>query len=174
MNQNFEQHEDEIEEISKSQVKRDMDALQKLGVKLMSMNKQQLATLPLNEYIEVAIEDSKKITSNEAKKRHAQYMGKLIRKTDYEAIIEAIELLDPSSEAFIRFHQQIEKWRDRITEDFSNSMTEFLTTFPTTDRQHLRQLGKNAEKEFKNKPDTWTARKKLFQYIKDVINSQPK
>jgi len=171
MNQQSDQEENEFE-ISKSQVKRDMEALQKLGVKLMGMNKQQLDSLPLTESIEDAIAESKRITSNEAKRRHGQYVGKLIRKADYEAIIQAVEMLDPSSEAFSRFYQQVEKWRDKMTADLQTSMTEFLGQFPETDRQHLRQLGKNAEKEVQKKPDTWVARKKLFQFLKECMTTR--
>lgn len=164
--------EDNELEISKSQVKRDMEALQKLGVKLMGLNKQQLRTLPLTESIEDAIEESRRITSNEAKRRHSQYVGKLIRKADYEAIVEAVELLDPSSEAFSRFYQQVERWRDKMTEDLQASMTEFLVQHPETDRQRLRQLGKNAEKELKTQPDVWSARKKLFQFLKECMTAR--
>ena len=115
----------EDDEISKSQVKRDMIALQELGIKVMSLNKQQLETLPLNETILAAVEESKRVTQHEAKRRHAQYVGKLMRQADHEAIQFGLDLLDPSSEAHSQFFQQVERWRDRMMDNLSDCPTIF-------------------------------------------------
>lgn len=156
-------------EISKSQIKRDMIALQELGLKVMSLNKQQLDTLPLSDVILLAVEEWKRLSQHEAKRRHTQYVGKLMRNTDYEAIQHALDLLDPSSEAHSQLYQQIERWRDRMMANTSEGMADFLALYPDTNRQLLRQLAKNAEKETADKPDTWVARKKLFQLIRTTM-----
>ena len=161
----------EDDEISKSQIKRDMIALQELGVKVMSLNKQQLDTLPLNETILAAVEESKRVTQHEAKRRHAQYVGKLMRQADHEAIQYGLDLLDPSSEAHSQFFQQVERWRDRMMDNLADNMAAFLELYPNTNRQLLRQLAKNAEKEVAKKSDQWIARKKLFQFIKSTMTA---
>lgn len=159
------------DEISKSQIKRDMIALQELGIKVMSLSKQQLDTLPLNETILAAVEESKRITQHEAKRRHAQYVGKLMRQADHEAIRYGLDLLDPSSEAHSQFFQQVERWRDRMMDNLADNMAAFLELYPDTNRQLLRQLATNAKKEVEKKPDQWASRKKLFQFIKSTMTA---
>ena len=165
----FYDDDDQANMVSKTQIKKDMQALQDLGIRLMDLNKDQLEEVPLTEHLIAALDESKRIKSHEARRRHAQYLGKLIRKTDYEAIERAVALLDSSSDTFARFHQQVERWRDLLIANSKESLPEFIDRFPHTDRQHLRQLVKNSETENRLHPNTWTTRKKLFQYLKEVM-----
>jgi ribosome-associated protein len=64
---------------SKSQKKREADALQQLGVALVDLRLDQLKQLLLPELLHKAILDAKKITSHGAKRRQAQLIGKLMR-----------------------------------------------------------------------------------------------
>lgn len=78
------------ESISKSQKKRDIIALQKLGVRLIALNPAALDNLPLSSSLRQAIDDAKKIKAHKATRRQAQFIGKLMRSEDHEAIIEAL------------------------------------------------------------------------------------
>ena len=176
MNDEFNWHEDssddEIEEVSKTQIKREMDELQALGKKLLALSEKQLAKIPLNDALHAAIDESKRIKKNEAVRRHLQYIGKLMRDADAEAIREAIDLQDPSSDAHARLHMQLEKWRDRLMADGKTAMTEFMGEFPEVDRQRLRQLVSNGAKELAKQPDVHTARKKLYQFLRETEEGQ--
>ena len=91
-----------------------------------------------------------------------------MRSEDIDAIQEAIDMLDPSSEAFGRRIGQLEQWRNRLIND-GKAMNEFLDTYPDTDRQQLRNLVRNAQKEMQAEPPKpGTAFKKLFQLIKEI------
>ena len=71
---------------SKSQRKRDMHALQVFGVHLVSLKPAKLATLPLSDILHTAILEAQKIRAHEAKRRQLQYIGKLMKKEDVDAI----------------------------------------------------------------------------------------
>jgi ribosome-associated protein len=77
--------------VSKSEKKRQAEALQKLGVILIALNLDQLKSLPLPDYLHKTIIDAKAIKSHGAKRRQAQLIGKLMRSTDFEAIMNAYE-----------------------------------------------------------------------------------
>lgn len=80
---------------SKSQLKRDANKLQDLGVRLAALRPKQLATLDLNEVLLKAIEDYNLLpNSNNALKRHAQFIGKRMRGQDYDALLAAVEELE--------------------------------------------------------------------------------
>lgn len=79
---------------SKSQLKRDATRLQELGIRLTQLRPKQLDTLELDEPLLRAIEDHKVLpNSYSARKRHAQYIGKLMRGRDYDALLAAVEEL---------------------------------------------------------------------------------
>ena len=172
------EHEDDFEEYSgpsKSQVKRDMHALQDLGKKICELPKKQLATLPISETLKEAVAEWDRIKKNEAKRRHLQYVGKVMRSEDVEAIQAALDFLDPSSDVYNRILHQQEKWRDRLINEGNSALQAFCDEFNVLDIQKLRQLIRNAAKEQKEKeanPDEQkssgkSAARKLFLFIKE-------
>jgi len=80
-----------MDEISKSQRKRDVEALQALGVKLTRLPQAQLDQLPLPDDLITAINEYKKIKSREALRRQAQYLGRVMREIDVEPILDALK-----------------------------------------------------------------------------------
>lgn len=174
------EHDDFEEEYtgpSKSQVKREMHALQDLGKKICELSKKQLATLPLSETMKEAVAEWDRIKKNEAKRRHLQYVGKVMRTEDVDAIQEALDFLDPSSDVYNRILHQQEKWRDRLINDGNDALKAFCDEFEVNDIQRLRQLTRNAVKEQKEKEAQGdeaiqksggkSAARKLFLFIKE-------
>jgi len=106
---------DEIELVSKSQLKRESHDIQKLGKRLTGLNPEQLSAIPLDEPVLEAIALAHKIQNKRsALKRHYQFLAKLLRARDTESIIAALSEIDQSSQAQIRRHHQAEHWRDEI------------------------------------------------------------
>ena len=70
---------DGFEEKSKTQVKRELHALQDLGERLATLKPDVLDRLPLTDALRKALADSPKHTAHIARKRHLQYIGKLMR-----------------------------------------------------------------------------------------------
>jgi ribosome-associated protein len=76
---------------SKSRRKRDAHAAQKLGVRLVAMREQELADLPLDEGLRDALAEARRLTSKGALSRQHQYIGKLMRDADVDAIERALD-----------------------------------------------------------------------------------
>lgn len=156
------------EQVSKSQKKRDADALQKIGVQLVALSFTKLDTLPLPDVLYKAITDAKLIKSHGAKRRQAQLIGKLMRAADFEAIIEAYErILDEDSAVTANFHE-VELWRDKLINEGKDALTEFIDAYHPDDVQQLRQVIKKAVDDQLKEKNTGAA-KALFRYLRSVI-----
>lgn len=83
------QYEENIEEddnfISRSQKKRNSSILQELGEEISLLPAFRLAQLPLTEDLKAAIPEYKRIPDKEARRRHLQYVGRLMREAQDEA-----------------------------------------------------------------------------------------
>lgn len=154
---------------SKTQIKREAEALQKLGAKLIHQKQEFLDKLSLGDELRAALREMLRLKQNEAKRRHLQYIGKLMRDVDPEQIQQAIDTQEAGTQAYVQYFHNLERWRDRLLAD-DNQLNNFVTEYPDADRQHLRQMIRNTRKEVElNKPPA-TA-KKLFKYIRELDNS---
>ena len=160
--------DEEIIYVSKSEMKRDMIKLQELGEAIVKLTEGQLAKIPLQDDALVeAIHTARRIKSKEGLRRQLQYIGKLMRKIDTDAIADAYQqLMDGRKEEARRFHQ-LEQWRDELIEKGPTAIDDVVERFPGADRQHIRQLIVQADKERQlNKPPA--SARKLFRYLREL------
>ena len=156
------------EPISKSEKKRQAQALTELGDELIALSVTSLDTLPLPDNLLQAILDAKKIKSFGAKKRQMLWIGKLLRGIDNTPIIEAYNaLLEEQSGQAHQFHL-VEHWRTRLLEEDKEALTEFVNTYHPQDLQLLKQLIKKT-KEDALKSQKSSAPKALFRLIRSYI-----
>ncbi|WP_297291209.1 ribosome biogenesis factor YjgA [Oceanicoccus sp.] len=166
-----EDDDDEIIYVSRSEMKRDMLELQALGEAIVKLSKGQLETIPLeDETLAEAIYTARRIKHREGLRRQMQYIGKLMRKTDTEAIEAAYKKLQDGRKEEAREFHELEQWRDRLIASGPKSIEEVMTQYPNADRQHLRQLVMQANKEIKNKKPP-AASRKLFRYLRELSDS---
>jgi ribosome-associated protein len=152
---------------SKSQLKRDAHALQKLGIDLLEVPESEWASLGLGEALVLALREAKRLHSHGARKRQLQYIGKLMRDIDPEPIQRYFRQLQQKARQQTLRHHQLERWRDRLIEEGDLALGAFLELHGQADRQHLRQLIRQAKKErAENKPPR--ASRVLFRYIRDL------
>lgn len=136
----------EQEEISRSQRKRDVEALQEIGERLVTLNVSQLGQLDLPDNLRDAVKEAKRLTANGAIRRQKQYIGKLMRNIDPAPIVAKFAEWDGSSrEQAAKFHQ-LERWRDRLLAD-DKAISDLVLAHPRADVQRLRTLVRNAHKE---------------------------
>ncbi|MDF0604763.1 DUF615 domain-containing protein [Neisseriaceae bacterium TC5R-5] len=153
--------------VSKSQRKRDMDALQDLGRELVDLSKETLKKMQLSEDLLTAILDYKRFTAHGALRRQLQYIGKLMRDVDPEPIQQYLQVLKGESAEHTAWQHLLERWRERLLDD-DQMLARFVTDFPDADPQMLRTLIRNARKEkLDNKPPK--SFRLLYQAIKDLI-----
>jgi ribosome-associated protein len=71
------------------------------------------------------------------------------------------------NKAKARAFQELETMRDELVAGNNALIEEIISRFPDCDRQHLRQLARNAQREFSaNKPPT--QQRKLFRYLREL------
>ncbi|CBV41801.1 ribosome biogenesis factor YjgA [Halomonas elongata] len=152
---------------SKSQLKREMHALQALGERLIAMNESERARFPLSDELLAAIEETGRIRAREARRRHMQYVGKLMRREDLDGIQAVFDEIDREQLQRDHAFHRLEKWRDRLIDEGDDAVADFIEAYPDTDRQALRQLIRNARRERdQGKPPTNARR--LFKLIRET------
>ena len=162
------QEEDELEPISKSEIKRQMIALQKLGEELVALPDSKLDKLELPEILRDAINAAKRITAHGGLRRQLQYIGRLMRITDAAPIAEQLSAWrGDNAEVNAVFHR-MEHLRTRLISD-DNALTEFISAHPDADAQQLRNLIRNARREAAASQPPKSSRA-LFKLIRDVLS----
>lgn len=84
---------DETERPSRSAKKRASTALQNLGEELAALKPAERQKLNLPPELEEALEMLDRLTNREAQRRQKQYVGRIMREVDAEAIQEALQNL---------------------------------------------------------------------------------
>lgn len=151
---------------SKSALKREMIALQKLGVELVKLSRDQLKKIDMPERLRDAILDAKRFTQHEAHRRQLQYIGKIMRDIDAAPLQAALDEINGISTAATLRLQQLERLRTQLMEDES-VCSDIARDYPGADIQLLRQLRRNAIKEAQqNKPPR--AYRELFRVLREM------
>jgi ribosome-associated protein len=155
---------------SKSQRKRDMDALQDIGAELTELNEQQLTSIDLPENLRDAVLAARVMKRNEARRRQVQYIGKLMRQVDPAPIRARLDgFRSVSAEHTAQLHH-IERWRERLLAE-PLAVSEFIAAFPGADSQQLRTLIRNTiDERNRNKPPRHF--RALFQMIRELTEAR--
>lgn len=154
---------------SKSQLKREMHALQELGVELVALPKDALKRMPMPESLDDAVRAARRITDHEGKRRQMQYVGKVMRgllDEETAALREALDKYKGVNKAETARLHWIERTREKLLADDA-ALTEFIRQHPAVDPQEGRTLIRNARREQEQSRPPKSFRE-LFQWIKDV------
>jgi len=155
---------------SKTQKKREMDALQQLGEALLTLPADRLARLDISEELRRAVRDAQRFTKHEARRRQMQYIGRLMRATDPAPIQAALdEMRGTSATANARLHR-LEQLRTRLLKD-EQVLGEIAASHPGADLQQLRQLRRNALKE-QAAAQPPRAYRELFRVLRELHNPE--
>jgi ribosome-associated protein len=166
MSNEFEQ---EYERPSKSELKRQMNELQKLGEDLVAEPRDRVKRVPMPEDVREAILMCQTITNHEGRRRQMQFVGKKMRTLDADevaAIQRTIDSWKGLSKADTAAMHALERRREKLLAD-DKALTVLLGEHPDLDAQHLRTLIRNARKEqAENKPPK--AYREIFQILKTL------
>ncbi len=161
--------EQEYERPSKSELKRQMDELQKLGAQLVAEPRDRVKRVPMPEDVKDAILMCQTITNHEGRRRQLQFVGKKMRTLTEEEVAVIQRTIDSwkgASKAETAALHALERRRDKLLTD-DKALTTLLEENPELDVQHLRTLIRNARKEqAESKPPK--AFRELFQILKDL------
>lgn len=156
---------------SKSDQKKSMERLQALGERLSELREEQLRKLPLEDSLLAALLELKRLKAHEAVRRQKQFIGKLMRHADEEAILTALNpLRNPA------LQRQLDLLLERLLQQGDDMLGEVLGRYPDADRHTLRTLVRLARKEAASVPpaeaasgeSSQPARHKLWIYLREL------
>lgn len=158
--------DDEIIWVSKSEIKRDAEALKDLGAELVDLGKNALDKIPLDADLRAAVELAQRI-KKEGRRRQLQLIGKMLRQRDPEPIQIALDKLNNRHNQQVALFHKLEQIRDRLIDEGDDAISLVLELYSQADRQQLRSLIRNAKKEkATNKPPK--SARQIFQYLREL------
>ena len=160
----------QLDEKSRSQIKRDIRALKDLGIRLAGLSKGQLSAIPLSEKTRAALLAAQGMARN-ALSRHYRYLSSLLAEEDVAAIRTALTgPLQPQVQEVAKQHEA-ERFRDELLSGDERQLAAFVTRYPECDRTHVRFLVRNARKELDGGKPPRSARL-LYRYLRRLSDPQ--
>ncbi len=153
---------------NKTQIKKEMAALFALSEEMSELSASQLKYLELPENIHKAVVEVSGMPHKGARKRLLKFIAGQLHKIDVEPILEKLARMKNKSAHAVREHHIVERWRDQLIAGGNETLTELLNEHPQADRQQLRQLLRNAQKEAEAAKPPKSSRL-LYRYLKDLF-----
>jgi len=170
-------------DMSKTDLKKYSDRLQELGESLLTLRADLTKRLDLSEKLLDAVDQARRISNFEGRRRQMQFIGKLMRglPEDTIAAVEAAleEQNKGSAKGTLSLHQA-EQWRDQLIAD-DDALTRWLAIDTEADVQQLRALIRQARKEAQANQAQEApgvalrhgkAYRDIFQLVKEVLNRE--
>lgn len=156
---------------SKTRLKNQSHDLQALGLALAALGSETLAGIEMPEALRDAIAEYRRTKSHEGRRRQMQYVGKLMRSADEDALREAVAAATlGTAQSALALHEA-ERWRAELIADDS-ALDRWLQAHPETDTQQLRSLVRAARRDAAGlAPEARQPKsvRELFQFIKPML-----
>ena len=133
---------------SKTQLKKEADDIQQFGIEISKLPNHKIKELSLSDEILEAIIFYKEIKKNSAKRRQAQFLGKLLRDFDLSNVNQEMSTLKAFTRLQVKFEHEAELWRDKLINNQS-ALNEYINEFQP-DLTNLNQTINGARKEFQS------------------------
>ncbi len=154
---------------SRSQKKRDSLALKDLGAELTKLSAGQLKHIPLNEDLQEAFKLMAKITDHEGRRRHLQYIGKLMRECDPLPIQEALAKLQAGHTVDNALLHHAERLRTALLTADSKEVATILAPWPeAAEELHTLILTAKAEQN----PESQGAKRAIFRKLRELLSEK--
>lgn len=140
---------------SRTQIKKESEALQKLGERLTKLSPAQLNNIDIPEELRRAVTDARQISARKAAHRNRQFIGALMRECDPAPIREALDRLEAGLSLTTRSktpRPDVNPWVEAILAN-DQAVEAFLAEYPSADRQRIRTLRRNALKKRDTAPE---------------------
>jgi ribosome-associated protein len=157
----------EPERPSKTQRKREMEALQQIGVELVQLNADQLAQIELPEILLEAVREGQRIRDFEGRRRQMQYIGRLMREVDPDPIRARLAQWSGVAGEQTALQHRAERWRRRLLDE-EGALASFAIEYPRSDLQHLRSLVASVERDKASGRPPRNYRE-LFRVVRDIV-----
>ncbi|QUM78257.1 DUF615 domain-containing protein [Moritella sp. 24] len=143
----------------------------KLAGAIALLSKAEIAKMGFSEEMLAAIVTARKIVvRTDAYSRHLSYMCKIMRSDGLEPIQAAYDkITNKYNQATVEL-AKLEIVRDELIAGGDAAITVLMETYPNADRQKLRQLIRQVNKEIKAEKPLKAAKpsKEIFKHLRDI------
>jgi len=162
--------EEEIIYVSKSEIKREVQEMHKLGTQLASLSPKAREKVPLDPILEEAMVLADKLSKKkESYRRHLNYIAKQLRLAEnLDEIKLAMDIIGNKNQQASVVLNKLEYLRDQLITGGDKKVNELIEEYDNLDRQKLRQLVRQAKKELEQEKPA-KGYQDLFQYLKTSI-----
>ena len=154
---------------NKTRIKKDMAVLFALSQELAELPPTQLKALELPDILHKSLTEASGMPHKSARMRLLKFITGQLNKIDIDPYLERLARMKSQSAHAVREHHIAERWRARLINDGNAALTELLNDHPHADRQQLRQLIRNAQKETELAKPPKSSRL-LYRYLKVLLN----
>ncbi len=156
---------------SRGDQRREALAVLELAERLVKQPPARLQQMPLGTDLLALVIEAQRITAQIAHKRQVGFLAKKLRRED-DTFLDALRHVLDHDKADSRRESaalhRIEALRDRLVDEGDAALSEVMAEHPQADRQHLRQLARNAKEEkLRNKPPH--AYRELFRALRELM-----
>jgi ribosome-associated protein len=152
---------------TKSELKRQAQAVQELADRLVSAPADLVDRLELPEKLADAVALARRITGGGALARQRQFVAKLMRGLDLESLQAALDSHADVARLDAARFRRAERWRDRLVDGGEAVVAEFVAEF-SVDREELARLVATAQEERRGGKATGAGRR-LFRRVQEAI-----
>jgi ribosome-associated protein len=131
-------------EPSKTRRKREAEALQVLGERLVGLKPSQLSRIPMDDELREAVQAAQRIHAHGGRRRQLQRIGKLMRAADAQAIARALSDLEAVRRVDADRLHELEDWRARLLSGETGAIEALADQYPRVDRSAVADLVRRA------------------------------
>lgn len=156
---------------SKSQRKRDMQALGQFAKQLVALKPALLNKMALPADLDTAIQEAQNLHhSRGALKRQMQYLTNLLVEQDVDALQSQLTQLKQPQIQETQHFKKVQTWRDRLINEGNAVIQEIIAEYPNINQQELTSLVQQAQYET-TQGLAPHAKRRLFRYLHQLIKT---
>ena len=158
--------DERVERANKTQLKREMAQRRELGKRLIALKPARLNEVSLSEALRDAVSKAQSMKRT-ALQRQIKLIAGLMRDVDEDVVRGELDKIDQPHKEDVKALHEVEGWRDALLAGNDGLLNDLVQRFEFADRQKLRQLVRNANKESaQNKPPK--SARLLFKYLSEL------
>ncbi|MFT5450139.1 MAG: ribosome-associated protein [Gammaproteobacteria bacterium] len=154
---------------SKSQRKRDRQALRNRARELVALPDKALERIPMNDAVREHLMLARTFKRG-ALKREIKYLAGLLSEDEENTAAAALDDINDEHRTQVTNFHQVERWRDRLIAGDDAVLDEVADQAEDLDRQHLMQLARNARRE-QSRGEAPRSSRALHRYLTTAVGA---
>lgn len=156
---------------NKSQQKRDLAARAELIERMTGLSDKELRKLDVADEDIALVAELRAMKPSGARNRQLKYCVKQLDGVDLSTVETYLYNRQSQQLEMNQAFHRLENWRDRLVREGDEAIGGAMDEWPHLDRQRLRQLVRDAQREAEGGKPPGAARK-LFRYLRELAESQ--